>query len=472
MNVRTFPGGAHPPENKSLSENLPIEAFPAPEELLVPFSQHIGAPAVPTVKPGDDVLVGQLVGQAGGFVSCNVHSPVSGKVKRIVKVRHPLGHKVDAALIANDGNYKKAEGVGEERANWLGVSAKEIIDAVQEAGIAGMGGAAFPTHVKLAPPPSKPIDTVILNAAECEPYLTCDCRLLLERTADVVEGLKLILRALTPENTPPNKLKGIVAVEANKKEAYGKVSALLAGKTNLSVVLMPVKYPQGAEKQLIKTVLGRDVPPLSQGGLPMDVGVVVQNVGTAIAVYEAVRYRKPLYERVLTVTGDGVEKPGNLLVRIGTPVEKILHARGLKPSTRRVISGGPMMGIAVSDLSLPVAKGTSGIVALTSAEHWDVLPCISCGACVRHCPMRLIPSKYSTLGEAGRYEETEAWNVVDCIECGVCTYVCPSKRPIVQHVKVGKSVVLPLIRARAQLEKEQKTEAEKRPKTVIMKGGE
>jgi electron transport complex protein RnfC len=450
--MAAFPGGTHPPEMKHLSAGLAIEVFPPPEEVIVPLSQHIGAPAKAVVKPGDDVLLGQVIGEQAGFVSAAVHSPVSGKVKRIAKTRHPLGNKVDAVVIANDGQDRKAPGVGEENPKWRELSAKDIIDKVTKAGIVGMGGATFPTHVKLSPPQGKVIDTVIVNGAECEPYLTCDYRLLLERAADVVEGLKILMRALTPDNTPVDRVHGIIAVEANKRDAFEKVRSLLADKPNMSARVMAVKYPQGAEKQLIKTLLNRDVPPQSERGLPMDVGVVVQNTGTAIAVYEAVRYNKPLYERLVTVTGDAVEKPGNLLVRVGTPIDQILKARGLKDSCRRVINGGPMMGITLSDLSIPVNKGTSGIVALSTKEDWPTLPCISCGACVRNCPMHLIPSKYSTLGDIGRYVEAEAWNVIDCIECGVCTYVCPSKRPIVHHVKVAKSILLPLMRARADRE--------------------
>ncbi|MBN1809693.1 MAG: electron transport complex subunit RsxC [Planctomycetes bacterium] len=448
--MRSFRGGVHPPDMKHLSADAPIEVLAAPEQLVVPLSQHIGAPARPIVQAGDDVRVGQLIGEASGFVSAAVHSPVSGKVKAVTRTRHPLGNTVDALLIENDGQDRMAERVGEDNPNWRDVSPRDIVDTAMKAGIVGMGGATFPTHVKLSPPESKHIDTVILNAAECEPYLTCDYRLLLERTEDVIEGLKLLVRALTPPDAPPNRVSGIIAVEANKKDVFLKLQDMLQDKTNLLARLMPVKYPQGAEKQLIKTVLNREVPPQSQRGLPMDVGVVVQNVGTALALYEAVRFNKPLYERVLTVSGDAIDTPGNLLVRVGTSTEHVLKARGITDSASVVISGGPMMGIALSRLSTPVNKGTSGLLALSSSENWETMPCISCGACVRHCPMQLIPSKFSTLGDVGRYDETEHWNVIDCIECGVCTYVCPSRRPIVQHVKIGKAVVVPLMRARAE----------------------
>lgn len=447
--MRTFPGGVHPADMKELAKAAAIEALPAPEEVVVPLVQHIGAPATPAVKAGDEVRIGTLIGRAGGYVSAAVHSTVSGKVKGIEKTLHPLGRTVPAVRIANDGKDTPEAGIGEENGNWRALGGKEIVQKVQSAGIVGMGGATFPTHVKLSPPENKPIDTVVLNGAECEPYLTCDYRLLLERTADVIEGFDLIRRALARNGGLP---AGIIAIEANKPDAFRGIREALSGHDGVEARLVPVKYPQGAEKQLIKTLLGREVPPQSERGLPMDVGVVVHNVGTAVAIYEAVRYNRPLYQRVVTVSGDAVERPGNLLVRIGSSAGHVLAARGLKNTARRIINGGPMMGITLGALSTPVNKGTSGLLAFETGEDWSVRPCISCGRCVRYCPMRLVPSKFGTLGDAGRYEETENWHVIDCIECGVCAYVCPSRRPLVQHVKVGKGVVTAMLRARAQQE--------------------
>lgn len=453
--MRQFAGGTHPPEMKEMAGDKAVETFPVPEEVVVPLQQHIGAPAVAGVQKGDEVRVGSVIGEAGGFVSARVHSPVSGKVRAIERTLHPLGKRVTGVRITNDGNDTPEDGVGQESSNWRSIGGREIVEKIQAAGIVGMGGATFPAHVKLSPPDNKPIDTIIINGAECEPFLTCDYRLLLERTGEVIEGAQLVRRTLEKNGRLP---AGIIAIEANKKDAYEKVKAAVAEYDGLDAVLMPVRYPQGAEKQLIKTVLNREVPPQSQRGLPMDVGVVVQNVGTAVAIYEAVRFNRPLYQRTLTVSGDGVGTPGNLLVRIGTPAETILQSRGLNGRTRKVINGGPMMGIALSDLSIPVNKGTSGLLAFLSAGEWETRPCISCGRCVRGCPMFLVPSKYSTLGDAGLYEETERWNVVDCIECGVCTYVCPAKRPIVHHVKVAKSIVIPLMRARQEAQKQKSVE--------------
>jgi len=425
-----FPGGTHPPEKKFAAAE-PIREFPPPEMLSVPLSQHIGVPAAPTVKPKDLVARGQVIGEAKGFVSAPVHSPVSGTVLKIEKRPDPFGRPIDYVVIQNDGEERWSEGCDVER-DYAAMSAEEIKSAVAAAGIVGMGGATFPTHVKLSPPPDKSVDTVILNGVECEPYLTCDHRLMLEKGREILEGFRLLKRALGAS-------RGIVGIEANKPDAYEKMRSLAeeAG-DGLEVELLPVRYPQGAEKQLIKALLDREVP---SGGLPLDVGVVVNNVGTAYAVYQACAFGRPLIERVVTVTGEGVSRPANLLCRIGTPVRLLLDEAGLVAGADKVIFGGPMMGLAQYDLDLPVTKGSSGVLVLKNAKAYRSRACIRCGACVRGCPMRLVPSSISVACEAGAADLFEELNVLDCIECGVCTYVCPARRPIVHQIKWAKAVV-------------------------------
>lgn len=434
-----FRGGVHPHDFKEFSKDAPIVDLAPPAELVVPFSQHIGKPAAPAVKPLQEVKRGEVLATAAGFVSAAVHSPVSGKVKRFVTVSHPLGMKCEAALLENDGKDEWAPGcnapVDPDK-----LTQQEVRDAVAAAGIVGMGGATFPTHVKLSPPPEKKIDTAILNGVECEPFLTADYRLLLESPETVVGGLLLVLRA-------SGATRGIVGIEANKPDAFELVRQAIAktGRTELSAKLLPVMYPQGAEKQLIYACTGREVP---SGGLPMDAGVVVQNVGTAHAIYEACALRRPLTERITSVTGPGVAKPGNFRVRIGTPISALLARCEYKEAeTKKLILGGPMMGLATCDATLSVSKGTSGVLALTEAVQEDYRDCIRCGRCVSHCPMGLLPSQISILAENGQYLETQGADVLDCIECGACTYICPARRPIVHWVKVCKAEIA---RARAQ----------------------
>jgi len=424
----TFKGGVHPPEAKHLAEKKPIERFAAPEVVVLPMSQHIGAPAKICVEKGDEVLVGQKVGEAGGFVSAPVHSSVSGKVKRIVTALHPVGSQVPAVEVANDGEYRKADGVGEERPGWRELGPDEIKAAISDAGLVGMGGATFPTHVKLSPPPEKPIDTVILNGAECEPYLTADHRLMLEQPDGIVEGLKLFMKVVGAE-------RGIIAIESNKPDAVKLFTDKVSGESNIDCVMLYVKYPQGAEKQQIKALLDREIP---SGALPMEVGALVQNVGTAFAAYEAVALRKPLYERVTTVSGTGVREPGNFLVSVGTGVDLLLDRCGVDPEANKLICGGPMMGFTVPTAQLPVIKGTSGLLLLKNAPVYVERSCISCGRCLDACPMGLSPSRLSKYGEAEALEQMAEWNVMDCIECGCCSYVCPARRPMVQHMKRGK----------------------------------
>ncbi|MFN3739749.1 MAG: electron transport complex subunit RsxC [Thermodesulfovibrionales bacterium] len=435
MALATFKGGTHPPEKKELSKDSPIEVLSEPEKVIIPLSQHTGAPCKPAVNVGDTVKKGQLIGTPEGFVSAAVHSSVSGKVIGIENVQLPTGRFSQAIVIDND---KQNEWTNlKDNPDYMNLSPEELKNKIKEAGIVGLGGAAFPTHVKLSPPKEKPIDIVILNGAECEPYLTADYRLMIEKTSEVVEGLKVLMKILGVK-------RGIIGIEDNKPDAIEKMKEAVRGIQGIEVWALKVKYPQGAEKMLIKATTGREVPPR---GLPMDVGVVVQNIGTAFAIYEAVRYGKPLIERVVTVTGEGIKNPKNLMVKIGTPVFHLIeYCGGFRNGVGKIVAGGPMMGFALAGLNAPVTKGTSGILVMGDSEviHTDDFkPCIRCGRCVDACPMGLMPSMLSILGEKGFYEEMKDYNLFDCFECGTCAFVCPSKRPIVQFVRLGKSLVKP-----------------------------
>jgi len=425
----TFTGGVHPPARK-LTAGTPIEPVAPPGVAIVPLSQHIGAPAEPVVKKKDHVKKGQMIGRPAGFVSVPVHAPVAGVVRDVAVHAHPLGAPSLSVMIENDGSDEWAEGMNDERPTG-DLTAGEIRDAIRDGGIVGMGGAAFPTHVKLAPPDDCPVDTLIVNGCECEPYLTADHQLMLAEPARIVGGTQLMMRVLGIKSA-------FIAIEDNKPDAVDSMRTACADADGLEVVTMATKYPQGAEKQLIKAFLGRDVP---TGGLPMHVGVVVQNVGTAAAVFDAVACARPLVERVITVTGEGVEHPGNFLVTIGSPVEALLDLVGLTPRANKVVMGGPMMGIAQATLAVPVIKGTSGIVVLEGADEARWAACIHCGRCVEGCPMRLRPSLLSRLIEADLIDRANATNLADCIECGVCAYVCPSRRPIVHQIKFAKAQV-------------------------------
>lgn len=442
MTILAFRGGVHPPDFKEYAKDIAIQEAPVPDELIVPLSQHIGAPAKAVVKPGDPVKRGQKIGEAGGFVSAHIHSPVSGTVKAIVPTSHPVGLICDGIHILNDRRDEWMEecNVPTDVAN---LTPEAIREAVKNAGIVGMGGATFPTHVKLSPPKEKPIDTVILNGVECEPFLTADHRLMLESPRPILEGLFLIMKAVGAR-------QGLIAIEANKPDAYRRIEQELAtlNRPDISCVLLPVRYPQGAEKPLIYALTGREVP---SGGLPMDIGVLVQNVGTAHAIYEAVAYRRPLTERIVTVTGPGVERPANFRARIGTPVRVLLEACGFRrDKTKKLILGGPMMGVAHFDTEIAVNKGMSGILTLVDCPIYPYRDCIRCGRCVEGCPAGLVPSQISILAERGLYPATSEWNVLDCFECGSCTYICPARRPIVQWIKVAKAE---LARLRAEQQK-------------------
>jgi len=431
----TFVGGIHPPEKKELSQERKITPLKAPARVVIPLRQHLGAPAKAAVAIGDEVKIGTLIGTPEGFVSAPVHASVSGKVIALGEFPTAMGRPTEAIVIENDG--KEEWEPLKEAPDPMGLTPEEIKEKIKAAGIVGMGGAAFPTFVKLSPPKEKPIDVIILNGAECEPYLTADHRLMVEKPAEIVTGLLLIMKALGVK-------KGMIGIEDNKPDAVEAMKKASARYPEIEVCVPHVKYPQGAEKMLIKAATGREVPPRA---LPMDVGVVVQNIGTTYAIYEAVRFGKPVIERVTTVTGEGIREPNNYLVRIGTLVSELIAASGgMRNGTGKVISGGPMMGFAISSLDVPVTKGTSGILVLPEEGIFhadDYKPCIRCSRCVDVCPMQLQPGLLSVLVEKGHYEDAKANNLFDCFECGSCAYVCPSKRPIVQLVRLGKSMVKP-----------------------------
>jgi electron transport complex protein RnfC len=432
LRLRTFSGGVHPPASKELTRDIAAAEPKLPERVVIPLRQSLGAPAAPCVKVGDEVKVGQKIGEAAGFVSVPVHASISGKVAAIARLPHPVGGEQPAIVIEGDGEDAWHESVV-ARESVDALTADEIKAIVREAGIVGLGGAAFPTHVKLAPPESKPIDTAILNGAECEPWLTADHRLMLERPAEILEGFRLIMRALGCD-------RGYVGIEANKPDAVSAMRAAVPADLNVQVLALEVKYPQGAEKQLIDAILGRRVP---AGGLPMDVGVVVQNVGTSLAVHEACRLGRPLTRRVITLTGTPVARPGNFVARIGTLVSAILdEAGGCKSDVAKVISGGPMMGIAQFTLDVPVIKGMSGMLFLGPDEIdiGEPDPCIRCAHCVAACPMKLLPTTIEKLVEAEQFENAVEIGLLDCIECGSCAYVCPSRRRLVHNFKYGKYV--------------------------------
>lgn len=428
-----FKGGIHPPENKWLTAAKPIVDAKLPEKVVIPLSQHTGAPCRAIVTIGQEVKKGQIIGDPDGYVSSPVHSSISGRVISIGNHPHPSGKDSLSVVIEGDGKDEWFEGI-KENPDYLSLSNDEIKKIVMKAGIVGLGGATFPTHVKLSPPKEKKIETVIINGAECEPYLTSDHRIMLERSRDVLEGLKIIMKVLGVS-------KGYIGIENNKPDAIEKMKEVSSAEHNIEVVGLDVKYPQGAEKQLIKAILGREVPP---GGLPMDVGVVVQNVSTAVAIFDACRYGRPLIERIVTVTGKGVKDPKNLRVKIGTLFTQLLEeCGGYKNDPGKIIAGGPMMGIAQSTTEVPVIKGTSGIVVLTrkEIERVEYRACFRCGRCIEACPMGLQPSILSILIEKGRYQEAKENNLLDCFECGSCAYVCPAKRPMVQFMKIGKLFV-------------------------------
>ncbi len=434
MGSAIFKGGVHPEYRKELTASLAITAAPLPQKVVIPLQQHIGAPCEPLVDVGDFVKVGQKIGDSEGFVSAPVHASLSGKVTAIEPYNHCLGRKVKAVIIEGDGSDERcSELEGVENIDDL--SPGELRALIRSAGIVGMGGATFPAHVKLSPPEGKTIDTVIINGAECEPYLTADHRLMLERPDEVVFGLEVMMKALGAD-------RGIIGIEDNKPDAVRVMSQAVEGKSGVSVVPLKTKYPQGAEKMLIQVMTRRQVP---SGGLPLDVGVVNHNVGTAVAISGAVRKGVPLTERVVTVTGEGVRRPANLMVRLGTLVSDLLdYCGGLKEETCKVIVGGPMMGLAQPTTDLPVIKGTSGIVALTSedVDLFESGSCIRCARCVQACPVNLVPTFIAQAAEHSLFDRAEKLHAADCIECGCCAFICPARIPLTQWIRVAKAEVL------------------------------
>lgn len=431
MKLYTFPHGIHPPEHKALTADLKIETVPPPEKVFIPFIQHFGSPAQPLINKGDEVYLGQKIGEGKTLFSSSIHSSVSGKVLAVESYNHPSGNPVLTVTIANDGQDQLSPTI-KEIEDPFSLTPKEMLEKVKEAGVVGLGGAAFPTAVKLSPPKDKPIDTIIINGCECEPILTADYRLMLEYPEDILRGAEIIRRVTGAK-------QAIVGIEDNKREAFYTLKKHVQN-SSLKIALLKTKYPQGAEKNLIYALLHREVP---RGGLPFDVGIVVQNVGTAKAIWDAVSKGIPLYQRVITVSGSGIKEPKNILVRIGTPFKDVVEfCGGLKDGVDTLIMGGPIMGIAQWSLDVPVIKGTSGILAWASSPPSLEFTCIRCSRCVAHCPMRLVPTQIMKLVKYDNLAEAETWGVLDCVECGCCQYICPSKIPLVHWLRIGKNKII------------------------------
>ncbi len=440
--MKTFKlGGVHPPENK-LSAQAAIEYLPLPKQVIVPIGQHLGAPATPVVKKGDEVKVGQLLAKASGFISANIHSPVSGKVFKIDSVYDSSGYRKPSIIINVDGddwleNIDKSKDIVKD----IKLSNKEIVDKINEMGVVGLGGATFPSFVKLMVPEGKKVEYLVINGVECEPYLTSDHRLMLERGEEMMIGISILMKGLNVE-------KALIGVENNKPDAIEELKKLAKNFKGVEIHPLKVQYPQGGEKQLIQAITGREVP---SGKLPLEVGCVVNNVGTALAVYEAIQKNKPLIERVVTVTGKSVKKPSNFMVRIGTPVKELIEAaEGLPEDTGKIINGGPMMGKALLNTDVPVVKGTSGILIMPDKEskRGDTSNCIRCAKCVQVCPMGLEPVYLSKTSKLQMFDKVEAERVMDCIECGSCSYTCPANIPLLDFIRFGKNKVGGIIRNR------------------------
>lgn len=440
--MKTFKlGGVHPPENK-LSAQAAIEYLDLPKQVTVPIGQHLGAPATAIVAKGDEVKVGQLIAKASGFISANIHSPVSGKVLKIDNVYDTSGYRKPCIIINVDGD-EWLEGIDRstDLKTEIKLSKKEIIDKINEMGVVGLGGATFPSFVKLMVPEGKKVEFLVINGVECEPYLTSDHRIMVERGEEMMVGVSILMKGLNVE-------KALIGIENNKPDAIEYLSSIAKKYKGIEIHPLKVQYPQGGEKQLIQAITGREVP---SGKLPLEVGCVVNNVGTALAVYEAVQKNKPLIERVVTVTGKSVKKPSNFMVRIGVPVDHLIEAaQGLPEYTGKIINGGPMMGKALINTQVPVVKGTSGILIMPEKEskRGETSNCIRCAKCVQACPMGLEPVLLSKTSKLFMFDKVENERVMDCIECGSCSYVCPANIPLLDFIRFGKNKVGGIIRNR------------------------
>ena len=434
-------GGIHPKERKISAGNT-IQPIAIPKQVIIPMSQHIGAPCQPIVKKGDKVKVGTQIGKSVGFVSANIHSPVSGTVLKIDKALDSSGYRRDAIFInCEDDEWEESIDRSETIKKECTLTQPEILNKIEKAGIVGMGGATFPSHVKLTPPPGTMPEILIINGVECEPYLTSDHALMIEKSEEILVGTTIVMKAL-------NVNRAIIGIENNKKDAISGFKKLSKEYPNIEIQPLKVQYPQGGEKQLIDAVLKRQVP---SGSLPISVGAVVQNVGTIFAVYEAVQKNKPLVERVVTITGDHVSKPSNFLSRIGIPLNNLIdEAGGLPDGTGKIVSGGPMMGKALASIEIPVTKGTSGVLIIPTiaAKRKVMSDCIRCAKCIEVCPMGLNPTLLMNLTEYQVWDRAELNHITDCIECGSCSFTCPSHRPLLDYIRLGKGKVNTIIRAR------------------------
>ncbi|HHY42529.1 MAG TPA: electron transport complex subunit RsxC [Thermoanaerobacterales bacterium] len=436
--LKTFKGGIHPPYNKDLTNSKPIEKATLPKKVIIPMGMHIGAPSEPIVKVGDMVKKGQKIGEAKSFVSVPVHASISGKVTAVEPRPWPGGGLMMSVVIESDGKDELDYSITPPKP-LSQLSPDEIKNLIREAGITGLGGAGFPTQVKLSFPPEKNVDTIIINAAECEPYITADHRLLLERPDDVVLGIEAIMKATGIK-------RAFIGIEDNKLDAVESIKKTIKDKEGIEVVVLATKYPQGGEKQLIKAVTGREVP---SGGLPMDAGVIVNNAGTCAAIANTLKTGLPLIERITTVTGSGIKEPKNLLIRIGTPLIDIIEqCGGFKGTPGKVLMGGPMMGLAQSTLDVPAIKGTSGLLVLEKHDlHlFEPSPCIKCARCVDACPINLLPTTIAKFAQKNMWNEAELYHAMDCVECGCCSYVCPAHIPLTQHIRIAKSHIIALRR--------------------------
>lgn len=446
MKVRTFKiGGIHPKENK-LSHESATQPAPLPKQAIFPMSQHIGAPAKPIVKRGDKVKVGTMIAEAGGFVSAPIFSSVSGTVTKVDNAIDASGYMRPAVIVAVEGDEWE-ETIDrstklEKLEDHPELTPEEIVERIKKAGVVGMGGACFPTFIKLCPPPGAKAECVIINGVECEPYITSDYRLMMEKADELIEGVKILMKGAKVE-------RGYIGIEDNKPAAIKLLAEKLAGNDKIEVVPLAKKYPQGGEKQLVDAVIGRQVP--APPAIPVNVGAIVQNAGTAVAVYEAVMKNKPLFERYTTVTGKKIAKPSNFLVRMGTTFGELIDlCGGLPEGDNKILAGGPMMGKAVNSLDVPVGKGQNSITVLTDsdAHRKPADPCIRCAKCVSACPMGLEPFLLATCSAKHMWDKVEAEDITSCIECGSCQFTCPSHRPILDNIRLGKQTVMGIIRAR------------------------